>query len=152
MTDTMLATAMKDNYQTAYVTGDIEAAREALTEMFGVQEYDSLEARLDVIDDDKAKIGEIGLKLSFALDRSIELIEPTDDPIGAFKVDPSGPLLQFHHLGTIVDDVDQTVGEAQDRGLKVVRMAIPGLMEVAFVDLRSAGGHYLELVPRMAVG
>lgn len=149
MTDTTLATAIKHNHQTAYVTKDIEAARAAFTEMFGVEEYDNFDAKLDVVDDNKEKIGEISLRLSFALDRTVELIQPLDDPFDAFTVDPAGPILQFHHVGATVQDVDQAVSDAQAAGLEVTRMAIPGLMEVAFVHLGPAADHYIEYVPPM---
>ena len=147
-----LSTAIKENFQTAYVTGDSDAARAAVSDALNIHDFDLLDVHLNVIDDDDKKIGEIELKVTFALDRTVEIVEPVVDPFDTFTVDPSGTVLQFHHLGSAVADLDESVGEARERGLPVLRVSVPGLAEVAFIDLRQMGGHYLELLPLAALG
>ena len=144
-----LAAAVKAAFQLGYVTNDGARARAEAQKLLGVGEFHILDSPLDIIDDSGAKIDEVKLIASFALDRAFEIIEPVDDPTGIFRVpdDAGTSQLTFHHVGAVVDDLAPYLAEAHEQSLEVLRLQSPAIgLNVAFVDLTALTGHRLELL------
>jgi hypothetical protein len=143
-----LGELFKSHFQVAYVTHDSEQAREAAARVLDVGPFEMMDLVLDVIDENESKVDEMQLKVSFALERAFEIVEPVHDPCDLWdsgRRRNSEQPLSFHHVGTVVTDLGPALVAAQERSLPVLRMRLPTL-DVAFVDLRSLGCHRVELL------
>jgi hypothetical protein len=145
-----LATALKGVRQTAYVASNGELAAEKLQEGLGVGPFlvlDETEAVFDVIDSaTETKTDEVQLRLWFAMDRTVEIIEPFRAPSDVFDV--SGLAegeLRFHHVAGFAPDLGPCLDDARAKSLPVFRIR-NAVVDAAFVDLRSVGGHWFEIV------
>ena len=139
-----LGAVLKSAFQVAYVTRNSEEAREDAAEAINVGPFELIDISLDVIDESEAKIDEMQLKVSFALERAFEIVEPVHDPCGLWSAAADHPL-SFHHVGAIVDELEPSLAAAQERGVPVLRLRAP-MLDVAFVDLESLAGHRLQLL------
>jgi hypothetical protein len=143
-----LGELFKSHFQIAYVTNDSEEAREAAGRQIDVGPFEVMDIALDVLDETESKVDEMQLKVSFALERSFEIVEPVYDPCDLWKsVAPRNGKqpLSFHHVGSLVTDLGPALVAARERTLPVLRLRAPTL-DVAFVDLRSLGCEWLELL------
>ena len=142
-----LGELFKSHFQVAYVTHDSEQAREAAARVLDVGPFEMMDLVLDVIDENESKVDEMQLKVSFALERAFEIVEPVHDPCDLWNGGRGGSehLLSFHHVGTMVTDLGPALAAAQERALPVLRLRTP-MLDVAFVDLRSLGCHRVELL------
>lgn len=149
-----LADAMTGIFQVAYVTADIESGREAARRLLGAQNFINVDATFDVVDYDGKKLDDLRLKLSFAFDRRLEIIEPVYDSFNVFAVAPpeADEPMVFHHTAARVTDLKPALDECRERELSVVRLQTPesatGMpqLDVAFIDLRALANHSLELL------
>ncbi|MDZ7931756.1 MAG: VOC family protein [Rhodococcus sp. (in: high G+C Gram-positive bacteria)] len=62
--------------------------------------------------------------------------------------DSTEPLLRFHHVGAFVSDLDAVLRSAHEVGLTAVQGTVPGMLDVAFIDLRPTLGHWLECLQK----
>lgn len=145
-----LGKALKDVRQTAYVspTGELAAARLQRTLEVGPYEViGAADAAFDVIDDSsETKIDEVHLKIWFAMDRTLEIIEPVRDASKVFNIDglKEGEL-RFHHVAALVPDLGPCLQGARENGLPVFRIR-SAVVDVAFIDLAPTGGPWLEVL------
>lgn len=141
---------LQGHYQNAYVTHDLEKAKDMLSERYGLKDYIGFEMELPV----RTPEGErsLGVKVACAWVGSlqIELIEPVSGAVEPYlpylPADRSDATPRFHHISLRRDDYDAMQAEIARLGLPFVcEGGIPDLL-YTYLDGRSTFGHYVEYV------
>ncbi|MDR3663054.1 MAG: VOC family protein [Mycobacterium sp.] len=135
--------------QIAWVTGDIEATEQLLSEQFGVRAWTRL-PNIEFGPQNCRLHGEPAdftahISLGYSGDMQLELIQPVHGTsIYSEFMDRCGAGL--HHVCFEPEDFDAAVASAEERGLAVVQQGqMAGGMRFAYVDGASAGVPYVEL-------
>jgi hypothetical protein len=136
----------RDYFQYAYVTRDLDAAKEELRRTQGITEV--MEMRDLIFPTGRG--GEIGGHFIYAFKGALqfELIQPTQDEINLYTphLPEEGRVLQFHHLGRHFGsraDYDATIAAAEARWPLPVNASFMGSV-FAYADSRKDIGHHLE--------
>jgi len=140
-----------EHFQVSYVTRSIEQGTEFLVSALGARQVSRFE---DVRGADGGPTALQNLSHFDLGGTEIELIEPRDPWPGSIYLDQpwdDGRTVFFHHLGYLLpshDAWERSVRDAQEAGF-----AVPMLMDVegvavAYIDMRSTIGHFIELVHR----
>ena len=141
---------LQGHYQNAYVTHDIDKARDLLSERYGLEDWINFEMELPV----RTPGGErqLGVKVGCAWAGSlqIELIEPVSGAVEPYlpylPADESDFTPRFHHISLRRDNYDDMQAEIARLGLPFVcEGGIPDLL-YTYVDGRGTFGHYVEFV------
>ncbi|MBV1689218.1 VOC family protein [Novosphingobium sp. G106] len=141
---------LQGHYQNAYVTHDIDKARDMLSERYGLKDWINFEMELPLRTPEGER--QLGVKVGCAWAGSlqIELIEPVSGAVEPYlpylPADKSDFTPRFHHISLRRDDYDAMQAEIARLGLPFVcEGGIPDLL-YTYVDGRSTFGHYVEFV------
>ena len=135
-------------YKLGYVTNDRERAIEHMQSHLGFEEFVRFEPEFDAVLSD-GRTGHARLSCAFSAGRAqvIELMQPDEGLVDLWAAPlAGGTVLQivFHHIGTVVDDIQQVRQAAEAVGAAPVLEASIG-DAVAFHYLELPGlGHYVE--------
>ncbi len=133
-------------FQQAYVVADLDAAQGAMRESLGCGEFVNLPA--DDLDYDlRGKQVSCALALGFARsgNMQIELLQPVrGEGLHVEFLASNGPGL--HHLGFLVDDLDDVVALGEASGFANVMGSQFGSLRFCYLDTWDALGLYVELV------
>jgi hypothetical protein len=141
---------LQGHYQNAYVTHDIDRARDMMSERYGLADWINFEMELPV----RTPAGERSLAVkvgcAWAGSLQIELIEPVSGAIEPYlpylPADKGDATPRFHHISLRRDDYDAMQAEIARLGLPFVcEGGIPDLL-YTYLDGRDTFGHYVEYV------
>ena len=133
-------------FQQAFVVSDIERAKAAMRTALGCGEFVALPAS-DLEYDLRGERVSCALELGFARSGNvqIELIQPVRGAgLHVEFLASNGP--GAHHLGFIVDDVDEVVELGRESGFPKVMGGQFGSLRFCYLDTWDALGLYVELV------
>jgi hypothetical protein len=133
-------------FQQAFVVAELAAGERALRESLGCSEFTKLPAT-DLDYDLRGTRVSCALALGFARSGNvqIEIIEPVRGTgLHSEFLESNGP--GAHHLGFLVDDLDETVAFAEARGFPKLMGSTFGSLKFGYVDTFDAFGLYVELV------
>lgn len=142
----LLARVGPSFFQQAFVVADLDAAQRAMTATLGATPFVSLPPTM-LNYRYRGRDVECALALGFARSGNIqiELLQPVEgEGIHAEFLAERGP--GAHHLGFMVDDLDDEVSRAADWGFAEVMAGEFGTLRFAYVDTFSTFGLYIELV------
>jgi methylmalonyl-CoA/ethylmalonyl-CoA epimerase len=132
-------------FQQAYVVTDRERAKESMRTSFGCDRF--VEFEMDVTWQFRGEPVKCALSLAFARsgNTQIEIMEPISG-VGVHHefLAHYGPGL--HHLGFLVDHLDDVAAEAAREGFPTVMSALFGQVRLGYLDTLDALGFYLELI------
>lgn len=134
--------------QLAWVTDDLDACEASLATIFGPVAWarmpniafgpDTCEYR------DQPADFVADIVLGYAGDMQLEIIRPVSgDSLYTEHLDQHGP--GFHHICVEVDDLASTVAAARADGISVPQLGSMGVMDFAYLDLRSRGFGWAEI-------
>ena len=141
---------LKDQFQIAYVTNDMERARALMASRYGIREFCLLEGPMPSGGLMKVAFAWVGSTL-------YELIDATGPATDFYtRCLPSGDFaIRFHHLGFLVHDRDHWLAlerELEDGDWPIVYRSLSGsFMDAYYVDAPELG-HYLEYIYPYADG
>ena len=144
--DELLARVWPGFFQQAFVVTDLEAAQQAFSATLGCKRYNLLPAA-SVPYRYRGEIVEAALAIAFGRSGGvqIELIQPVDgDGLHAEFLRTNGP--GAHHLGFLVDSLDDQLAAAAAAGFAECMGREFGNLRFAYVDSFDALGYYIELV------
>ena len=133
-------------FQQAFVVADLDAAEAALRTSIGCSEFVNLPAT-DLDYDLRGERVSAALAIGFARSGNvqIEVIQPVRGPgLHAEFLAENGP--GAHHLGFLVDDLDDCVARAADLGFAKLMGSRFGSLQFCYLDTYAAIGLYAELV------
>jgi len=136
--------------QICWVTDDLEATEQLLTQQFGTGAWTRIEAVTFGADTTTLR-GEpveftAHISLGYAGELQLELIQPVSGPtIHAEFLERHGPGL--HHVCFYVEDLDAACAAAEAAGVPVLMRGsmMDGEIEFAYVDGSASGAPYVEL-------
>ena len=142
----LLARVWPGFFQQAFVVTDLDAAQQAFSATLGCERYNllpptSLPYRY------RGEVVEATLAIAFGRSGGvqIELIQPVaGDGLHAEFLRTNGP--GAHHLGFIVDSLDDVLAAASATGFAECMGGEFGNLRFAYVDSYDALGYYIELV------
>lgn len=143
--------ALAKSHQLAYSTTNFADAVAYSGSEMGLTSMRRLDLEL-ILDVDKHPYN-VGVTAAFAdsAGRQIEIFQldagSADCPLLP-PAESAEPLLRFHHVGAYVTDLDAVLRSANELGLTAIRGNVPGMMDVAFIDLRPTLGHWLECLQK----
>lgn len=144
-------------FQIAYVANDLERATRWFQDTMGTPEWTFVSGMrvLDcVVDGEPAPDWEIDVAVVNVGATNIEIIRPVAGSVGMYAdaVDPAKPAT-FHHLGMLVDDMEETTASLQSYGKRwATSFESPGFGLVAYADFTQELGHFVEAVQLSAEG
>ena len=135
----------REQFQTAYVTNDLDKACDILGQRFGITKYSFLEG-------DMAGGGKIRVAFAWVGSTMYEIIDAKGGAETAFYTDrlPTDRFaIAFHHLGFLIHDKAEWEGVrreiAQSRMAVKLDTANPGFMDAIYIEAPELG-HYLEYI------
>jgi hypothetical protein len=133
----------KEQFQTGYVTNDLDRACKLLGETYGIDKYSFLEG-------DMPEGGKIRVAFAWAGGNMYEIIDATGGKEVDFYTDglpKEGFGLVFHHLGYMIhsrEEWDAVKAEIAGRNMEVfLHTENPGFMDAIYIGAPELG-HYLE--------
>ncbi len=141
---------MQGHYQNAYVTHDIEAAKDILRKRFNIDHYIQFEPNMPFTTPQGLKQVHVKACLAWTGGLQIELIEPIDgyidDYVSFLPRDRTDPTPRFHHIAVRREDQQAMRQEIERLGLPLAfEGEVPGLLFI-YLDARQSVGHYFEYV------
>ena len=141
---------MQGHYQNAYVTHDLDAAMELLTDRYGLKDYIVFEPDMILKTPQGDKESSVRAALAWAGGLNIELIQPVsghlDHYLPYLPTDRNDPTPRFHHVAVRRDDEQAMRDEIDRLGLPLAfEGQVPGLIFI-YLDARASLGHYFEYV------
>lgn len=141
---------LRNHYQNAYITHDLEAAMTLVSDRWGVKDWIRFEPDMVLKTREGDKEASVRVALGWCDHVQIELIEPVRGWIDPYRcvlgADGSDPTPVFHHVAVRRDDEAQMRQEIADLGLPVVfEGSVPGLVFI-YLDARASLGHFFEYV------
>ena len=133
-------------FQEAFVVDDFEGAQRALISTLGCGPFVTLPAT-DLEYDFRGGRISCALEIGFARsgNMQIELLRPVRGAgLHSEFLESNGP--GAHHLGFLVDDLDEEVREAKALGYASVQGATFGALRFCYLDTYADLGLYVELV------
>lgn len=136
--------------QVAFVTRDLEATEDALTQQFGAKKW----FRSLGFETDPANAKYLGVPTKFVADVSLsyadavqlEIIVPVSGDANPYEdyLETHGP--GIHHTCIEVDDIEKALADYATNGVETVfRLSVPQLGSFAYVRHPATGSAYLEL-------
>ena len=138
----MTTPQMRNVFQIAYVTNDLERAAGVLRDQYGCGDAHYMRNLPGALTD---------IALCFAGNTNYEMLEPLNAS-GDFYSDwiagETDFVMRFHHLGMIVEtkeelDAIQAAHVRHGHEFPLVS-SMPGVLDVFYADTRASLGHYLE--------
>lgn len=134
-------------YKLGYVVSDRDAAISALEGRYGFPEFAVFEPAFPAMLPDGRTI-ETRLRCAFSTGRDhvVEVMQPVSGAheLWSDVLAGDGPLLRFHHIGAVTDDLDSVMEAARRHGLRrLLYAAVPGRYAFAYHEL-PAFGHLVE--------
>jgi hypothetical protein len=133
----------REQFQTGYVTNDLDRACAMLGERYGIEKFSYLEG-------DMAEGGRIRVAFAWVGGNMYEIIDARGGREAEFytgRLPKEGFGLVFHHLGYLIHDKAEWEAvrrEIADRKLTVaLDTAVPGFMDAVYIEAPELG-HYLE--------
>lgn len=133
----------KEQFQTGYVTNDLDRACKLLAEKYGIDEY-------SYIDGEMGEGGTIRVAFAWVGGNMYEIIDAKGGKEAEFYTEhlpKDGFGLAFHHLGYMIhsqEEWDAVKAEIAERNMKIVLdSATPGFMDAIYIEAPELG-HYLE--------
>jgi len=134
----------KEQFQTGYVTNDLDRACDVLREKYGIGEYTFLEGAM-------GEGGTIRVAFAWVGGNMYEIIEAKGGKEAEFYTDrlpADGSFgLVFHHLGYMIhsrEEWDAVKAEIEERGMEIfLNTENPGFMDAIYIGAPELG-HYLE--------
>lgn len=141
---------LQGHYQNAYVTHDLDRAKDMLSQRYGVNDYVGFEMELPVRTPEAERTLRVKVACAWVGSLQIELIEPVSGAVEPYlpylPADKSDATPRFHHISLRRDDYDAMQAEIAQLGLPFVcEGGIPDLL-YTYLDGRSTFGHYVEYV------
>lgn len=135
------------HYQNAYVTRDLDAAIATMRRAYGIEDWLTYTAEMDVTT--PAGRGPAANKLAFGWADGLqyELIQPLSGQVGFYTEalrDDDG--MRFHHICMRKADLDAARAEIARQNLPIVYEGETGVTRFFYADARATLGHYLEFV------
>jgi hypothetical protein len=142
---------LSNSHQLAYSTTNFTDAVAYSGSELGLTSMRRLDLEL-ILDVDKHPYS-VGVTAAFAdsAGRQIEIFQLDTGSADCPLLPPTErtePLLRFHHVGAYVTELDAVLRSAHELGLTAIRGVIPGILDVAFIDLRPTLGHWLECLQK----
>ncbi|MEN3270146.1 VOC family protein [Pseudonocardia sp.] len=137
-------------YKLGYTTNDLDWAIEHFQSSLGFEGFMRFAPAPRVRRAD-GRSGQAHLRCAFSTgrDRVVELMQPVDGLVDLWAEGLSaadGPIVRFHHIGVVVDDLESVKQRAAALGMQPVQQSsVPGVLSVAYFDLPLLG-HHVELV------
>jgi hypothetical protein len=137
-------------YKLGYVTNDLHWAIDHCQSALGFEGFLRFEPSPQIRRAD-GRSGAAHLRCAFSTgrERVIELMQPLDglvDLWAGLLTGAQAPVIRFHHVGVIVDDIEEVTQRAAAVGMHPVQQSsVPGVLSVAYLELPGLG-HYVELV------
>lgn len=135
----------REQFQTAYVTTDLDKACELLGQRYGIAKFSFLEG-------DMPEGGRIRVGFAWVGSNMYEIIDAKGGKEAEFytsRLPSEGFGLAFHHLGFLIHDQaewDALRKEIADSQLPVpLDTAVPGFMDAIYIEAPELG-HYLEYI------
>lgn len=134
----------KEQFQTGYVTNDLDRACELLREKYGIGEYSFIEG-------DMGEGGTIRVAFAWVGGNMYEIIDARGGKEAEFytsRLPGDGSFgLVFHHLGYMIHSDEEWAAvkaEITERGMTVaLDLADPSFMDAVYIEAPELG-HYLE--------
>jgi len=142
----VLAEVWPGFFQQAFVVADLDAARAALGAAIGVERWNVLPAAM-LPYELRGRTVECSLGLAFARSGGVqlELIRPeAGEGLHVEFLAEHGP--GAHHLGFLVDTLEETLADATGAGVPVAMSGEFGTLRFAYLDTWDALGSYVEVV------
>ena len=139
-----------DHFQMAYVTTDMERAKELFSRQLGIREFTALKGEMPSGGLMHAEFAWVGTMM-------YELICASGPGSAHFmdRLPQDGEFaIRHHHLGYLIHNQDQwdaVLAHAEREGFPVVNHNVNPLVEVCFVDVPHLG-HYLEYLYATELG
>lgn len=140
-------------FQQAYVTTDLDRAKERFAEQFGVAAWFDMHAPTEMRTPAGPGIADLKIALAFVGDLQLELIEPVGGPAAKLYAEclPADRFaIKFHHQGfRVPGSRDDWNAFRAAIGNERYPIAIEGdldFVQFAYVDARADLGHYLEYI------
>jgi hypothetical protein len=141
---------LQGHYQNAYVTHDIDKARDLLSERYGLKDWINFDMELPVRTPEGERTLGVKVGCAWAGLLQIELIEPVSGAVEPYlpylPADKGDFTPRFHHISLRRDDYE-------DMQAEIARLALPFVCEGGIPDLkytyldgRGTFGHYVEFV------
>jgi catechol 2,3-dioxygenase-like lactoylglutathione lyase family enzyme len=133
-------------FQQAFVVADLDAAKSSMRAALGCGAFAELPAT-DLEYELRGETVTCALALGFARcgDVQVELLQPVrGEGLHVEFLATNGP--GAHHLGYLVDDLDESVARAEAAGFPRVMGSRFGSLRFAYVDTFAAMGLFTELV------
>ncbi|MDR2856548.1 MAG: VOC family protein [Novosphingobium sp.] len=147
---------MRNHYQNAYITHDIDKAKRLVTDRWGIRDYILFEPDMVLQSPAGPKQASVRVALGWCDHVQIELIQPvmgwTDPYACVLPADRTDAVPRFHHIAVRRDDEAAMRREIAELGLPVVfEGSVPGLVFI-YLDARESLGHFFEYVWADAAG
>lgn len=141
---------LRGHYQNAYVTHDLDAAMELLTDRYGLKDYIVFEPDMILKTPQGEKASSVRAALAWDGGLNIELIQPVsgflDHYLPYLPADKKDPTPRFHHVAVRRDDEQAMRAEIDRLGLPLAFEGyVPGLIFI-YLDARASLGHFFEYV------
>ena len=135
----------REQFQTAYVTTDLDKACKVLGERYGIEKYSYLEGEM-------AEGGQIRVAFAWVGSNIFEIIDARGGREADFytgRLPDEGFGIVFHHLGYLIHDReewDTLREEIAESALPVpFKTEVPGFMDAIYIEAPELG-HYLEYI------
>ena len=141
---------MREHYQNAYVTRDLDWAQKRMSEDYGLGGWSRFEVEFPVQTPFGEQLQATKVASAWAGWLQIELIEPVSGYIAPFEAflpdDPGDPALRFHHFAQRRESMAEVAADIAKTGLGIAcQGGIPDLT-YTYLDARATLGHFVELV------
>lgn len=140
--DSNAGIALYEHFQMAYVTNDIDKARDIYQKELGVKEFAVLEGEMNGGGHIRAEFAWVGT-LMYEL---IQASGPGSDMFSKHLPDTEEFVIKHHHLGFLIQSQSQWEGlqeTAKKRGMEILGRSSNPFVEVFFLE-NPAAGHYME--------
>lgn len=134
--------AQLEHFQMAYVTNDIDKARNIYQKQLGVREFAVLEGEMNGGGHIRAEFAWVGT-LMYEL---IQASGPGSEIFSGHLPQTDDFVIKHHHLGFLVQNQgqwDAVIAQAEQNGMEILNRNTNPLVEVCFLEMPAAG-HYLE--------
>lgn len=145
-----LAYLMRDQFQLAYVTDDMDAAVDFFESTFGPLDFERLPANLSgliKVDGQVADEWVIDVALANAGPTNLEIIRPVSGAVDLYRsaIRP-GSAATFHHIGCRISDFDEATAILNGVGRTWKQYAeVPGV-RFGYFDMTPEIGHFVEVL------
>lgn len=133
------------HYQNAYVTHDLDKARDVLRKRAVIRLETEYEGKIPIQTASGETYMDNRLALLWIGDLQVELIQPVGGEVGFYRdALPRSGILAFHHIAMRVPDWDGFRAGLDNQPYPLVFEGEAGSLKFLYLDARAELGHYLE--------